>query len=317
MLRNEPARSSCASALGRTSRQRSTSPLRKPRDAGCGVHLALAVRPVWVGPPDVADLRLVEGEWRKFGTDFLVDCERRVSKEIGVDTTVSTEITHGSVVPALVEVSHNAAVVVMQHHRMDRAGHLPTLSVTNGVAARAHAPVVAVPDSWREADQRSDVIVVGVEDATSSAHVAQWAFEEAQRLGGSVRLLRAWFFSTAFDGDVFEGQAGLVQTAYVREEVRREFADLMGSFPDVPSEVVAVHGPAADALVAQSRSHDVRRVVVGRHEPALPLGSHLGPVTRAVLNHSSCPVVVVDPRGTHATTPVSRRISESASPSRS
>jgi nucleotide-binding universal stress UspA family protein len=110
---------------------------------GCGIHVALAVRPVLLGPTGVADLSLVEGEWRRYGTDFLVDCERRVSKEIGVDTPVSSEIIHGSVVPALVEVSQNAAIVVMQHHRMDRARHVPTLSVTNGVAARG------LRRSWR------------------------------------------------------------------------------------------------------------------------------------------------------------------------
>lgn len=262
---------------------------------GCGIHLALAVRPIWVGPPDVADLRLVDGEWRKYGTDFLIECERRVTRAVGPDVTVSTEITHGSVVPALVEVSQNAAIVVMQHHRMDRAHHVPTLSVTNGVAARAQAPVVAVPDAWRERARHRDVIAVGVEDAATSAHVAEWAFEEAQRLGATLRLVRGWHFSAAFDADVFEGQAGLVQSAYVREEMRREFAEVMERFPDVPCEVVAMHGQGADVLVAQS--HEVRRVVVGRHEPTLPVGSHLGPVTRAVLNHSACPVVVVDPRG--------------------
>jgi nucleotide-binding universal stress UspA family protein len=261
----------------------------------CGIHLALAVRPVWVGPSEVADLRFVDGEWRKYGADFLIECERRVTKALGPDTPVSTQLTYGPVVPALVDVSENAALVVMQHHRMDRTRHVPTLSITNGVAARAHAPVVAVPDAWREGASHRGVIAVGVEDAISSAHVAQWAFDEAQRLGGSVRLVRGWFFSAAFDADVFEGQAGLVQSAYVREEVRRDFAELMERFPDVPCEVVAMHGRAADVLVAQSR--EVRRLVVGRHEPTLPLGSHLGPVTRAVLNHSACPVVVVDPRG--------------------
>lgn len=268
---------------------------------GCGIHLALAVHPVWVGPSDVADLRLIDGEWRRYGTDFLIDCERQVTEAAGPDIAVSTEITHGPVVPTLVDVSQNAAIVVMQHHRMDRAHQVPTLSVTNGVAARAHAPVVAVPDGWREDAHRSLVIAVGVEHATSSAHVAQWAFEEAQRLGGSVRLVRGWFLSAAFDGDVFEGQAGLVQTAYVREEMRHEFAELMERFSDVPCEVVAVHGRAADVLVAQS--HQVRRLVVGRHERTLPIGSHLGPVTRAVLNHSACPVVVVDPRGAEETSP--------------
>ena len=37
-------------------------------------------------------------------------------------------------------------------------------------------------------------------------------------------------------------------------------------------------------------------LVVGRHDPVVPLGSHLGPVTRTVLNHAACPVLVIDPR---------------------
>ena len=262
---------------------------------GCGVHLALAVRPVWVGPAEMTELRMVDGEWRKYGTDFLIDCERQLKKLAGDSLPVSTEITHGSVVPALVEVSEHAALVVMQHHRMDRTHLIPTLSVTNGVAARAHAPVVAVPDAWRESNASTDVVAVGVEDAVSSAHVAGWAFEEAQRLGGGVRLVRAWFYSAAFDADVVAGQAELVQSASLREEVQRQFTELIEDFPDVPCQVVAVHGQPADVLVHQSRQ--VRRLVVGRHEPVLPLGSHLGPVTRAVLTHAACPVVVVDPRG--------------------
>ena len=270
------------------------------RRRGCGIHLALAVRPVWFGPSEAAELRMVEGEWRKYATDFLIGCERRLKKSVGDSLSVSTEITHGAVVPALVEVSEHAALVVMQHHRMDRTRVIPTLSITNGVAARAHAPVVAVPDAWRESATSTAVVAVGVEDGVSSAHVARWAFEEAQRLGGSVRLVRAWFYSAAFDADVFAGQAELVQSACLREEVQRQFAGLIEDFPDVPYRVVAAHGQPADVLVDQSRS--ARRLVVGRHEPVLPVGSHLGPVTRAVLNHAACPVVVVDPRGgSHAT----------------
>jgi nucleotide-binding universal stress UspA family protein len=263
------------------------------RRRGCGIHLALVVRPL-VGPRDVVDLRLIDGEWRKYGTDFLIACEKRVNRLANGQVPVSTEITHGAVVPALVQVSQNAGLVVMQHHRMDHAHSVPTLSATNGVAARAHAPVVAVPDGWREKGLAIDVVAVGVEDAESSASVVRWAFEEAQRLSGGVRLVRAWFFSAAFDADVFAGQAGLVQTARIREEMQRDFADLIGAFPDVPRELVAVHGQPADVLVAQS--HFVARLVVGRHQPRLPFGSHLGPVTRAVLGRAACPVVVVDPR---------------------
>ena len=263
----------------------------------CGVHLALAVRPRWIGQGTVSELTTVDGEWRKRGTDFLIECARKVSAQLGPDLPVSTEITHGVVVPALVEITENAALVVLQHHRMDRPHHVPTLSVTNGVAARAHAPVVAVPDRWRENEHESGVIVVGVEDAPSSEQVATWAFEEAQRLGCPVRLVRSWFFSHLFDAEVFFGQAELVQSAAVREVMRRDFAPLLKRFPEVAAELVAMHGPPVEVLVGQS--HRARRVVVGRHEPMLPLGSHLGPVCRAVLGRATCPVVVVDPRGPH------------------
>ncbi len=263
-------------------------------ERGCGIHLALAVRPVWVGPTDVTDLRVVDGEWRKFGTDFILQCERDVQRIAGDSIPVSTEITHGPVVPTLVEISEHAALVVMQHHRMDHAHHIPTLSVTNGVAARAHAPVVAVPDSWREDPETPDVVVVGVEDGVTSSAVAEAAFEEARRIGGSVRLVRAWFFSPAFDAYALSDRSELLQSLAVRQEVEREFAELIARFPDVACEAVGRHGQPADVLVDES--HRATRVVVGRHEPSLPLGSHLGPVTRAVLNHASCPVMVIDPR---------------------
>lgn len=264
------------------------------RSRGCDLHLVMVLRPILVGLTEVADVRLDDGTLRNYGTDFLMECEQKVHKLSDGTVSVSTEITHGAVVPALIEESKQAGLVVMQHHRMHRRHHLPTLSVTNGVAARAHAPVVAVPDDWRETDEHPALIAVGVEDAASSRKLVRAAFEEAQRIGAEVHLVRAWFFSAAFGGDVFAGEAGRVQNAAVKEEVQRDFASIASEFPDVDYQVVAIHGRAPDALVAKSEL--VRLLVVGRHDPVLPLGSHLGPVTRTVLNHSACPVLVIEPR---------------------
>jgi len=260
----------------------------------CGIHLVMALPPIWVGPTGVADLRVMDGTFRKYGTEFLIECEHQVHKLGDGAVSVSTEIIHEPVVPGLVAESTNAGLVVMQHHRMNRKHHLPTLSVTNGVAARAHAPVVAVPDAWREADDHPAVIAVGVEDAISSNKLVKAAFEEAQRIGAEVHLVRAWFYSAAFDGDVFAGEAGRVHNASVKEEVQRAFAPIASEFPEVEYRVVAMHGPAPDVLVAKSELS--RMLVVGRHNPVVPFGSHLGPVTRTVLNHAVCPVLVVDPR---------------------
>jgi nucleotide-binding universal stress UspA family protein len=240
------------------------------------------------------DLRLIDGELRMVGADLLQQCQRRVEQITEHAVTVTTEIVHGAVVPSLVDLSESASLVVLQHHRMGRERRVPSMSVTNGVAARAHCPVVAVPDSWDGASRQQGAIAVGVEDAATSSAVLAAALEQAQRLAAPVEVVRAWFYSAAFDGQVFEGQAGVEETARVHENVRKDFEELISRFPDVDTHIAVVHGRPADVLVAGSEH--ARLLVVGRHQPRLPIGAHLGPVTRSVLAHSSCPVMVVDPR---------------------
>ena len=161
------------------------------RSRECDLHLVMVLRPTLVGLTEVADVRLDDGTLRNYGTDFLIECEEKVHKLSDGAVSVSTESTHGAVVPALVDESKHAGLVVLQHHCMHRRHYLPTLSVTNGVAARAHAPVVAVPDGWHETDEHPGVIAVGVEDAVSSHKLVRAAFEEAQRIGAEVHLVRA------------------------------------------------------------------------------------------------------------------------------
>lgn len=49
--------------------------IAEARRRGCGIHLTLVLRPIWVGPSEVTDLKMIDGEWRKYGTDFLMECE--------------------------------------------------------------------------------------------------------------------------------------------------------------------------------------------------------------------------------------------------
>ena len=61
--------------------------------------------------------------------------------------------------------------------------------------------------------------------------------------------------------------------------------------------VEARHAHAGDALIRAARTADV--LVIGRHDPLVPVGSHLGPVARAVLRDATCPVLLADPRPRH------------------
>ena len=71
--------------------------------------------------------------------------------------------------------------------------------------------------------------------------------------------------------------------------------DALGDEPfRVPYRVDVRRSSVADALVQASGSSDL--LVVGRHDSQVPLGSHLGPIARAVLREAECPVLLVDPR---------------------
>jgi nucleotide-binding universal stress UspA family protein len=60
------------------------------------------------------------------------------------------------------------------------------------------------------------------------------------------------------------------------------------------TDVQVVHGRAAEALVEASA--DAELLVIGRHDPLVPIGSHVGPVARAVLREATCPVLLASPR---------------------
>jgi nucleotide-binding universal stress UspA family protein len=69
----------------------------------------------------------------------------------------------------------------------------------------------------------------------------------------------------------------------VLDPLRAEFADV-----DVTVEVR--HAPPVEAILDAAGVSDL--LVLGRRHHLLPLGSHLGPVVRAALDHATSPVLV-------------------------
>jgi len=266
----------------------------RARRRGGRIHLVVVMRPGHAGPDQVLELKLVGDELRRVDEEVLAGCRRQVA---GWDDTlvVSTEVAHGPVVPSLVAAAKGAEMLVLGHHRMTRRHHLPTLSVTHGVAARTTCPVFAVPDGWHELHDHPEPVVAAVEDAESGHSVAAAAYAEARSSGAQVRVVRAWCYPDldADEESLLHG-TGRTQEAALASATTHDLADLIATCRDVPCRIDIVHGQAAYSLVEASRH--ARLLVIGRHRPAVPWGSHLGPVTRTVLGHAQCPVMVVDTR---------------------
>lgn len=147
-------------------------------------------------------------------------------------------------------------------------------------------------------------IVVGVDGSEASLEALRWAAEEARLRSAKVVALHAWAFVPAAPigdpgmiaipaGDL-AGQLDAESEA-ARVELADAVAQVFGDGSDVEVEQRLTESEAGEALAAESESADL--VVVGSHGRSGLRAAILGSVSRHVVDHAHCPVVVVRTRG--------------------
>lgn len=207
------------------------------------------------------------------------------------DVPVTVErLDDGAIQADLLERAAPARMLVLQHRRLGRLQRLMTGSTVSGVATRCPVPLVSVPEDWRPDPQTPAVVTVGVQDASEAPALVRRAAIEARLHGGRVEVLHTWWLYGGYDG-------ALADAAFCEEQERRMTREL-GSVvdaarverPDVPIHLSVRHEPPVDALLEAAA--DSRLLVLGRRHHLLPIGSHLGPVVRAVLHESHGPVLL-------------------------
>lgn len=259
---------------------------------GCGLHLVYVVHPVAQGPemPLVEDVDLVH-----LGRQMLSGAAELARDLVGEGVPVTTDLAFGGVAGSIVRAAQaGACLIVLQHREMSRLRRVVTRSVTSGVAAHCRVPVVSVPSSWTPARDTSSTVTVGVDFPERSREVLLAAGRAAKARGAQLRVLHTvnipdtHFEIVVSALDVKEWMDA--DTAAIQAAIDELGAELA----DVPVSIDTVQGPAADALLEASTLTDL--LVIGRHDPLVPIGSHLGPVARAVLREAHCPVLLADPR---------------------
>jgi nucleotide-binding universal stress UspA family protein len=150
----------------------------------------------------------------------------------------------------------------------------------------------------------SGSIVVGVDGSDASHDALRWAAEEAQLRSTALVALHAWSFVPAQPiGDpgmlaVPAGDlAGQLNAENDAAQIGLDQAveDALGAGSDVELERRLIEGDAGEALVAASK--DALLVVVGSHGRSGFKAALLGSVSRHVVDHAACPVVVVKSPG--------------------
>jgi nucleotide-binding universal stress UspA family protein len=271
---------------------------------GLGIELVHVVPVLAGGPTGTWELGVSFDQVVAEGKARLDEHVDRVRELAGARVPVSGALLRGGVVDTLVERSRTAQLVVLQHRRLRRWERLPAGSVTAGVAARAHAPVISVPVGWSPAD-RSRPITVGVEDAQRADAELWTALGLAAASDVPVQIVRAIYLPEAYQEILRREGSEDDFLAAARQELIRDAQLPVGVCERVPCTFEVRWGRAGEVLVDASAGSSL--LVVARRDPLLPFGSHLGPVVRQVLQHAACPVMVVEPTLSEPVTSPERR----------
>ena len=141
-----------------------------------------------------------------------------------------------------------------------------------------------------------EIIVVGVDGSDGGAAALEFAAREAAFRGAQLRIVSAWEIPVAVYGAEFAPppDAAMLDSFRVgAEQVAEEaLAAVKKLHPSLEAEAVATQGHPADVLLAQGA--DAALIVVGRRGLGGFRSLLLGSVSQQVVQHATCPVVVVN-----------------------
>lgn len=215
----------------------------------------------------------------------------RAQSLAGPDVTVTSELVDkGWVVDDLVQHTDGAALLVLQHRALSRIKRVFTGSFVHSVAGRSPVPVVSVPEGWQPRVGTDNVVTVATQDPVEAPEILRWGFEEARARGARLVVLHAWWLASGYDVVVVDDTIRRTWAERSEEELEPVIAPLRAEFADVAVTVQVRHAPPVEAVLDAAEVSDL--LVLGRRHHLLPLGSHLGPIARAALDHGSCPVMI-------------------------
>jgi nucleotide-binding universal stress UspA family protein len=198
-------------------------------------------------------------------------------------------VDEGWLVADLVDRASRGSMLVLQHRRQRPLRRLVTGSTVAGVASRCVVPVVSVPEDWHPGAPEAGV-TVGVQDADEAGVLIHQALLEARARDARVVVLHAWYLDGGYDSVVADRKFIAERKQNVTRDLMPAIDAARADFRDVPVKLLVQHALTTGALVDHGSTSDL--LVIGRRHHLLPLGSHLGPVARAVLQYGTGPVLL-------------------------
>jgi nucleotide-binding universal stress UspA family protein len=235
------------------------------------------------------------------------------ARKAGPGLEITTALPAGVPAAALIDASHDAALLVVGHRGLGGFTGLLAGSVGIQAAARAACPVVVVRDGGLDLPGPAGQVVVGVDGSDLSSRAIDFAFRHAARHGLGVVAVHAYALP-AVVAPTDAWLAGNDVAGWRGDHVRLLTDALVGyrdQYPDVPVRQRVVHGRPAEVLVAESAR--AAMTVVGSRGRGGLAGLLLGSTSQRVLHHATGPVAVVPVGGSGSVANQARGVSGQAS----
>ena len=225
----------------------------------------------------------------------IVEHARATALKVAPDIEVSHAIVEGNPSQVLIDYSRKAKMIVLGSRGLGGIKGMVLGSVSASVASHAFCPVVVTREDTDDLD-RSGPVVVGVDGSEVSAKATAWAFAEASARDATLIAVHTWM-----DPQVQAAAAGIALTDEDWRQLEEQQLEILSErlagfsdrYPDVRIERFVTRDRAVRALVEQAEKAQL--VVVGSHGRGGFTGMVLGSTSRALLQASPCPVMVVRP----------------------
>lgn len=201
---------------------------------------------------------------------------------------INSHIVTGNAPATLIDLSKDAAMIVVGCRGLGAVARRLLGSVSSGVVHHAHCPVAVIHDEdpLMPTPVKAPV-VVGVDGSPASETATAIAFDEASRRGVDLIAVHAW---SDFGVDELPG----IERSDVQQQADETLAERLAGwqerYPDVTiRRIVALDRPAR-LLLEQSESAQL--TVVGSHGRGGFAGMLLGSVSSTVAASARMPVVV-------------------------
>ncbi|MEZ0350739.1 universal stress protein [Mycobacterium sp. pR1184] len=206
----------------------------------------------------------------------------------GSPADVDSRVVASPPVPTLVDMSKDAALVVVGARGLGTVGRLLLGSVSTGLLHHADCAVAVIHSeaSRRSRDSRAPVLL-GVDGSTASELATAIAFEEASMRETTLVALHAW--SDADRASVSSLEESALRSA-AEEVLAERLAGWRERYPDVNVTRIVEYGSAATHLLEHSKFAQL--VVLGSHGRGGVAGMLLGSVSSAVAQGVQVPVIV-------------------------